>query len=932
MKKIYTLAALVAAFMLFSCAKEADLAKEEPASGSEEVNNDANLPDENLPEGMIRLNFAVSAENDAPADPESKTSWDGTAHSWSNGDQVRILWGTGDSDYVDAEVVNGAISAVVADVDTYYAVYPAASAADYVLNADGTIDVAIPRYQDGSFSSANKMVARTSKAVASFSFKNVTHVFKFHFTASSPYDKLEFTSNENSKLIVDAFGVSFDAENNVTLGASTTSYSSFTGTHSKYVNLNSLTADMDYYFAVVPGSDFSTGFGVKANLANDETPNTYDLGTISKAQITTSRSAVTNLGNLDEMIHADWFIAPGGTGKGTSWEDAGGLPLFLSLISYKTNDSGVNSTWRLKNAKIHFKEGEYNIEAANGDASLTFQAGSWDTSADDKYKVKNVTLIDGGYPSSNSGKSLSGQSTSTYPTKFICNQSANNDRIFYFNGCSIYDLTFQGITFTANEAASNNNCRGVAFFFNAATSGKVTFRDCVFSGLVSSSANGGGAIDFNSTGQLNVEFNNCSFLNNIANNTGDSYGGGAIVVEQGSDTVIDFKGCVADGNQSTSANGHGGFIYQKGGTITISDNTKIQNNSAVKRGGAIWSMSELSISGSELKSNSAANGGAIHIVAGAQLSVSGGQFTTNSATNGGAIRTEGACSLTVSDECSFVGNSAANGQGGAVNVLAGCEATIENATFSNNAAGTGAGGSIYNLGSVLVKGCSFAGNTAKNGASLYTSGADGSLSKTLVFNSVFDGNNPTTTNQNNSGGAIALYTNYSRALLVNSTIRGTTGVALITNSSPSFDVVSCTFNENTSDFNRGFNNGRFYNSIMASSNPPTNNSNVQQRTFSSIFGAYLYPSTGGTSTSSDFVEDGLGAACLGTYSGGVYPLNSAKAASYGAGMSVADIQGLTFNGITLTAEQSALLANDQKGNPRNGTIMGAYVLTTAPSN
>ena len=927
MKKLFKLFAFAAIFgaLSVSCSKEAAAPDEEVAPGADGTEVTAPADDENLPEGMIRLTFAVSAENEA--DPELKTSWDGTNHSWADGDQVRILWGTGDSDYYDAEVKSGGVSAVVSETaETFYAVYPASAASDFVLNADGTIDVSIPKEQDGTFASANKMVAKTTKNAASFAFKNVTHIFKFHLTSACNYDDFVFTSNENAKLIVDAFGVTFDGSDNITLGASTTSFNTLI-THSKYVYLNDLAANSDYYFAVVPGSDFSTGFGVKANLANDETPNTYDLGTISKAQITTSRSAVTNLGNLDEMIHADWFIAPGGTGKGTSWEDAGGLPLFLSLISYKTNDSGVNSTWRLKNAKIHFKEGEYNIEAANGNVSLTFQAGSWDTSADDKYKVKNVTLIDGGYPSSNSGKSLSGQSTSTYPTKFICNQSANNDRIFYFNGCSIYDLTFQGITFTANEAASNNSCRGVAFFFNAATSGKVTFRDCVFSGLVSSSANGGGAIDFNSTGQLNVEFNNCSFLNNIANNTGDSYGGGAIVVEQGSDTVIDFKGCVADGNQSTSANGHGGFIYQKGGTITISDNTKIQNNSAVKRGGAIWSMSELSISGSELKSNSAANGGAIHIVAGAQLSVSGGQFTTNSATNGGAIRTEGACSLTVSDECSFVGNSAANGQGGAVHVLAGCEATIENATFSNNAAGTGAGGSIYNLGSVLVKGCSFAGNTAKNGASLYTSGADGALSKTLVFNSVFDGNNPTTTNQTTSGGAIALYTNYSRALLVNSTIRGTTGVALITNSSPSFDVVSCTFNENTSDFNRGFNNGRFYNSIMASSNPPTNNSNVQQRTFSSIFGAYLYPSTGGTSTSSDFVEDGLGAACLGTYSNGVYPLNSSKEASYSAGMSYDDIKKLTFTDITLTDDQKALLAKDQKGNPRTGTIMGAYVLT-----
>jgi hypothetical protein len=44
-------------------------------------------------------------------------------------------------------------------------------------------------------------------------------------------------------------------------------------------------------------------------------------------------------------------------------------------------------------------------------------------------------------------------------------------------------------------------------------------------------------------------------------------------------------------------------------------------------------------------------------------------------------------------------------------------------------------------------------------------------------------------------------------------------------------------------------------------------------------------------------------------------------------MSASDIQALAFDNITLTDEQKALLAKDQKGNDRKGTIMGAYVLT-----
>ena len=60
---------------------------------------------------------------------------------------------------------------------------------------------------------------------------------------------------------------------------------------------------------------------------------------------------------------------------------------------------------------------------------------------------------------------------------------------------------------------------------------------------------------------------------------------------------------------------------------------------------------------------------------------------------------------------------------------------------------------------------------------------------------------------------------------------------------------------------------------------------------------------------------------------GVYRLNNVYSTIYTKGMSANELKALTFNNITLTDEQKALLAKDQKGNPRNGTIMGACVLT-----
>ena len=850
MKKLFVFAAaaLAAAITVISCTKEvndptentAPVKEEEP---QEKPDENPGQEDETLPEGMIRLVFSVSSEGENPdAQPaQTKTTWDGTTHAWKDGDQVRILWGEADDQYVDATVSGGQVNAVVADVETYYAVYPASAASDFVLNADGTIDVSIPKEQDGTFASANKMVAKTTKSAAAFAFKNVTHIFKFHLTSACNYDDFVFTSNENAKLIVDAIGVTFDGSNDISLGAST---STFGNTHSKYVYLNDLAANSDYYFAVVPDSDFSTGFGVKGHI--NESADTYDLGAISKGAITTTRSKITDLGNLDEMIHADWFFAPSGTGKGTSWEDAGGLDLFLSLIKYKTNDKGVNSTWRLKNAKLHFKEGTYNIEEANG-GSLTFQSGSWDESAEDKYKVKNITVIDGGYPASNTGTSLAGQDAKNCPTEFICKQAAQNDRIFYFNGCSINDLQFKGITFTANPSASNNNTRGVAFFFNSTTSGKVSFDNCYFTGLISASTNGGGAIDFNSTGELTVNFSNCTFSSNTANATSGSYGGGAVVVEQGTSTVINFDRCIADGNTSTSANGHGGFLYQKGGTVTIT-NSEIKNSFATKRGGAIWTNATLNIENTTFASNNASNGGAIHSQAGATVTIIGSTFSANTATNGAAVRTEG---------------------------------------------------------------------------------ASGNIERTLIFNCLFDSNTPTTKFSETGGGDVCATTAFSRLLIANSTLRGSTGVALITNGSPNFNVISSTFAENLKDFNRDFDNGIFHNTILSSADLSSQDKVAVCLNYS-IFGSVRYGAKGEAAVEN---ESGLGASCLGTFSdsNGVYPLNPAKSASYGAGMSAAEIKGLTLTDITLTDDQKALLAKDQKGNPREGTIMGAYVKTTAPT-
>ena len=211
MKKIYLVLMGVAAlsFATLSCSKEVadpslqeqnqkeETVKEEPAK--EDPSGDAPVP-----EGMIRLTFGVSQEGDASANEgdDTKTTWDGTTHGWSNGDKIRIIVGEGNvenTDYVDAEVVDGKVTANVPNADYYYAVYP--TTATYTFTKDeGKITITIPRYQKGTFSEANIMAAKTSKEDAKLNFKNMTSIVKLTTGNKFSYNTIAVMANDQTKL------------------------------------------------------------------------------------------------------------------------------------------------------------------------------------------------------------------------------------------------------------------------------------------------------------------------------------------------------------------------------------------------------------------------------------------------------------------------------------------------------------------------------------------------------------------------------------------------------------------------------------------------------------------------------------------------------------------------------------------------------------
>lgn len=638
MKKIFRLfAALAATTMAFSCMEEAN-----PETGTQNGGSKYEGP-------MTTITFAVE-------ELETKTSWDGDNHTWSDGDQIKIVYGTEDNAFTVAEVVNGTVTAEVGDVDTYYAVYPETTVYTLAVpevGAEAQLSIVIPQTQDGSFKQANIMAAKTTKTDAMFAFKNLTHIFKFTLSDDTNYKGFQFMSNLSSKFMsagLSSVTFNADSEEPVTVGVPTTGkIGETTYTASSVVQAGNLEPGGTYYVGLYPNVDMSYGFGFKATkLPNDSEnkPTGWSEGALTMTPVTTKRSEITSIPNLDKMIRNHWFFREDGTGNGSDWGHAGGVDLLVKLlgselaegVNYNKNTNG----WRLYGAELHLAAGEYELPE-----TINFLIS-----------VNNNTKIYGGYPTTLTGTSLADRDASANETIITKN---GGTRLFAGNGSNLYNWTWDGITFTLNEDTTTTD-RGGAFYFNASTKGTVKFIGCTFENLKTTHGTGGGAIDFNTASQtFKATFKGCKFLSNCATKGH----GGAIVVEAGEKADLSFEDCEFSRNSSTI--GHGGAISLQSGSkakISLTDcsfNGNFTSTSSAGTGGAIYNHSSIvivdgcSFVGNGKNANSATScyeGGAIFSFDSAAstdgstplsyLYIYDSYFTDNAASNqAGAIKAQG---------------------------------------------------------------------------------------------------------------------------------------------------------------------------------------------------------------------------------------------------------------------------------------------------
>ncbi len=245
---------------------------------------------------------------------------------------------------------------------------------------------------------------------------------------------------------------------------------------------------------------------------------------------------------------------------------------------------------------------------------------------------------------------------------------------------------------------------------------------------------------------------------NVQNSS--SVGGGAVA----SNGPITLTSCLFSSNRTASG---GGAIYATSATaVTTISGCTFTQNSATLDGGAMFA-NRISITGSSFTSNtSSRHGGAIFTTLGG--SISGNcVFTDNLAANtGGAIRSDVTGETLTVENSSFTGNSAGSsagalfarrlaltntdfvgnqttaGRGGAVEFSE--QSTITGGIMSNNSATGGDGGAVYGSAFLTLLNTTFEGNTA--------TGSGGAVR--MTFTTTIAGSTFTDNHSAGNGGAV----------------------------------------------------------------------------------------------------------------------------------------------------------------------------------
>lgn len=538
MKKFYIIATIVATISFaISCNKEVD--------------SPQNVID--TPEGILtKMSFSALMEGD-----NTKTTLNASngAVSWAVGDAVKFVWeldGTPSSAVSDALTiddidVSGAATftasvpaAFAMTEEEYiaaggssmhlYAVYPSSIVTDY--SSSSSFYLTVPTAQDGTFEKASISLAKWSKTSPSapLEFRNLCGLMQIIIT-DNDVRKIVIHSSD---YIAGKVNISFNGPKAI---------SGPDNDMSKVITVN-VSGSGTYYVAVLPTNQ-ELGIGVNDLYVEllDSSDNLIGDKTASNPLVI-SRQQIRLLGTITSGLSDRLYFKVGGTGTGSSWDNAAGESTLISTMQSAT----------VINKELYLAAGDYTIanQTMNPASGATFR-------------------IIGGYPSTASGMSLAGRDVETNVTRII-NTSGRT-----FN-TQKGNWTFDGLTFTST-GYSSNSAPGCALLLLAGTQ-SATVKNCTFSGSTHAGSQGGAV-----RVACAATFKNCTFTGNTATN---GNAGAIWITDAGTVTASE---CLFTDNATSAASKCGGAIFNNGGSVYLTDCTFIDNtaNGTGGYGGAITS-------------------------------------------------------------------------------------------------------------------------------------------------------------------------------------------------------------------------------------------------------------------------------------------------------------------------------------------------------
>lgn len=232
----------------------------------------------------------------------------------------------------------------------------------------------------------------------------------------------------------------------------------------------------------------------------------------------------------------------------------------------------------------------------------------------------------------------------------------------------------------------------------------------------------------------------------IADTDGSNGYGGAVYLGQGTVTIA--GGSIGtSGHKNKAVKGAG--VYQKAGTMEMTDGTISSNEASEDGGGAYLAGGQLDVKGGTFASNKAANGAGSYVSNGT-LNISGGTIKSNTADNGAGTYVSGG-NLNINGG-NLTLNTAKNGGG---SYLAGGQLEISDGTITNNTADNGAGVYVSDSKVRMFGGEITLNKAANDGGGLYVS-SDTKAADVVVRSGKLNHNSAGNNQNAGNGGAIAV--------------------------------------------------------------------------------------------------------------------------------------------------------------------------------